>query len=87
MYCLLTLYSYVFLLVHRFNVQNLNKQCRLYQQGLTPITKTVPGRGGWERLRDRVQYEVNSHIYKGQRLHDHFSDLLYIGGPYQNRQN
>ena len=46
--------------VCRFNVQNLNNQRRLYQQGLTPITKTVPGRGGWERLRERVDYEVNA---------------------------
>lgn len=43
----------------RFNIKNLNKQTRLYQQGLTPITKTVPGRGVWERLRNRVDYEVS----------------------------
>ena len=42
----------------RFNIQNLNKQSRLYQQGLTPMIKTCPGRGAWERLRDRPEYEV-----------------------------
>lgn len=42
----------------RFNIRNLNRQYRLYQQGLTPITKTVPGRGSWERLRGRTDYEV-----------------------------
>lgn len=49
----------------RFNIVNLNKQCRLYQQGLTPITKTIPGKKGWERLKDAVEYEV---IESGLRL-------------------
>lgn len=43
----------------RFNVQNLNKQNRLYQQGMTPMIKTYPGRGVWERLRDRPEYKVH----------------------------
>ncbi len=38
---------------------NLNKQMKLYQQGLAPITKTIPGRGSWERLRTRLSYEVH----------------------------
>ena len=53
MYKLLNIY-----VIYRFNIQNLNKQCRLYQQGLTPLIKTVPGRGSWERLRERPEYEV-----------------------------
>ena len=36
----------------------MNKQMRLYQQGMTPIIKTVPGRGGWERMRDRSECQV-----------------------------
>ena len=43
----------------RFTIQNLNKQSRLYQQGLSPMIKTYPGRGTWERLRDRVEHEVS----------------------------
>ncbi len=42
----------------RMNIMNLNKQMRLYQQGLTPMMKTLPGRGGWERLRGRPVYQV-----------------------------
>ncbi len=42
----------------RFNILNLNLQARLYQQGLTPITRTVPGHSGWERLRDTVEHQV-----------------------------
>ena len=52
----------------RFNIQNLNKQSRLYQQGLTPMIKTCPGRGAWERLRDRPEYEVHVYMWHGWHL-------------------
>ena len=42
----------------RFNILNMNKQSRLYQQGMAPMVKVTPGRGGWERLRERVDYKV-----------------------------
>lgn len=40
------------------HIMNLNKQSRLYQQGMTPMMKIVPGRAGWERMRDRPEWEV-----------------------------
>ena len=45
----------------RFNIQNMNRQFRLYQQGMTPLVKTVPGRGSWERLRGWPECEVREH--------------------------
>lgn len=42
----------------RLSIMNLNKQVRLYQQGLTPFMRSIPGKGSWERLRDRSQWEV-----------------------------
>lgn len=44
--------------VYRFNIQNMNRQARLYHQGLVPIIKVVPGKGLWERLRETVECEV-----------------------------
>lgn len=41
------------------SIMNLNKQMRLYQQGLTPLIKIVPGRSGWERMRDKPICEVS----------------------------
>jgi hypothetical protein len=41
----------------KLSIQNLNKQGRLYQQGLTPLTRTVPGKMTWERMRDRPEYQ------------------------------
>ena len=43
---------------YRMHILNLNKQVRLYQQGFTPLIRTVPGRGGWERMRDRPECQV-----------------------------
>ena len=37
---------------------NLNKQSKLYSQGMTPVYRTVPGKIKWERVRERPTYEV-----------------------------
>ena len=39
-----------------FNIMNMNRQWRLYQQGLTPIMKV--GKGNWERMTARPTFEV-----------------------------
>jgi len=44
-----------------FNVMNMNRQLRLYQQGLTPIIKV--GRGNWERMHHKPSYEVGHWCY------------------------
>lgn len=42
----------------KFTIMNMNKQGKLYNQGMTPLVKVVPGRNKWERLRDRPSHEV-----------------------------
>ena len=42
----------------KFTIMNLNKQGKLYNQGMTPLVKVVPGRNKWERVRDRPTHEV-----------------------------
>ncbi len=44
--------------VVKINIQNLNKQGKLYSQGHAPFVKTVPGKPKWERTRDRPTFEV-----------------------------
>lgn len=41
----------------KINIMNLNRQGKLYSQGHSPFTKTVPGKPRWERIRDRPSYE------------------------------
>ncbi|XP_045577212.1 cytosolic carboxypeptidase-like protein 5 isoform X2 [Salmo salar] len=42
----------------KVNIMNMNKQSKLYNQGMAPLVKTVPGRTRWERVRDRPTYEM-----------------------------
>ena len=37
------------------NMINLNKQIKLYQQGMTPVFRQ---KGGWERMKERPTFEV-----------------------------
>ena len=42
----------------RITMCNLNKQNKLYSQGMVPVYRNVPGKIKWERIRDRPVYEV-----------------------------
>jgi len=44
-----------------FNIMNMNRQWRLYQQGLTPIIKV--GKGNWERMSSKPTFEVGYIIF------------------------
>lgn len=43
----------------RINIMNLNRQGKLYGQGMAPLVKVVPSRNKWERIRDKPKYEVS----------------------------
>ena len=42
----------------KFTIMNMNKQGKLYNQGMTPLVKVLPGRNKWERIRERPSHEV-----------------------------
>ncbi|KAI8787445.1 cytosolic carboxypeptidase-like protein 5 isoform X1 [Biomphalaria glabrata] len=44
--------------VIKINIMNLNKQGKLYSQGLAPIYKILPGKPKWERIRERPTFEM-----------------------------
>ncbi|XP_036405620.1 cytosolic carboxypeptidase-like protein 5 [Megalops cyprinoides] len=44
--------------VIKINVMNMNKQSKLYSQGMAPFVKTLPVKTRWERLRDRPVFEM-----------------------------
>ncbi|XP_018375422.1 PREDICTED: cytosolic carboxypeptidase-like protein 5 [Trachymyrmex cornetzi] len=43
----------------RFNIVNLNKQVKMFSQGMCPVFKIVPGHLHWERIRERPTYTVD----------------------------
>ncbi|XP_078255479.1 cytosolic carboxypeptidase-like protein 5 isoform X2 [Rhinoraja longicauda] len=44
--------------VIKINIMNMNKQSKLYSQGMAPFVRTLPGKPRWERVRDRPTYEM-----------------------------
>lgn len=42
----------------KLNIVNLNRQGKLYSQGMSPMVKVLPSKPKWERIRDRATYQV-----------------------------
>ena len=42
----------------KFNVVNLNRQSKMFSQGMCPVFKTLPGHPQWDRIRDKPTYAV-----------------------------
>lgn len=42
----------------KINIMNMNKQSKLYAQGMAPFVRTVPIRSRWERVRDRPTFQM-----------------------------
>lgn len=47
--------------VLKINVMNMNKQSKLYSQGMAPFVRTLPIKTRWERIRERPTFEVRQH--------------------------
>lgn len=43
----------------KLNLVDLNKQSKIYSQGMCPVYKVIPGKSNWERIRDRPTYIVS----------------------------
>lgn len=52
----------------KFNVMNLNKQAKLFSQGMHPVTKVGPG-GRWERIKDKPSYSIANDVFFISFLH------------------
>lgn len=46
----------------KLNMVDLNRQAKMYSQGMAPVYKIVPGKLHWERIRDKPIYNVNTLI-------------------------
>lgn len=44
----------------KLHILNMNKQSRLYSQGMSPFVRTLPVRPRWERIRERPSFEVGA---------------------------
>ncbi len=50
----------------KINVMNLNKQGKLYNQGMSPVVKVIPQKPKWERIRDKPVTEVSMNSVRNE---------------------
>lgn len=41
----------------KFHIMNMNKQNKLYNQGMSPVFKVVPGKNSWRRIKEKPAFE------------------------------
>lgn len=39
---------------------DLNRQAKMYSQGMAPVYRILPGRPHWDRIRDKPTYNVRT---------------------------
>ncbi|XP_018570868.1 cytosolic carboxypeptidase-like protein 5 isoform X2 [Anoplophora glabripennis] len=47
----------------RFNMVDLNRQGKMYSQGMAPVFRIMPGKPKWERINDKPVYSLNNDIF------------------------
>lgn len=47
----------------KFNIVDLNRQAKMYSQGMCPVYKIVPSKNGWERIRDKPSHTMTDDIF------------------------
>lgn len=53
----------------KINVMNMNKQSKLYSQGMAPFVRSFPVRMRWERVRDRPTFEMSENQFTLSFVH------------------
>lgn len=43
----------------KLNLVNLNRQVKMFSQGMCPVFRVIPGHPQWERIRDKPSFIVN----------------------------
>lgn len=46
-------------LLVRFNMVDLNRQGKMYSQGMAPVFRILPGKPKWDRILDKPVYNVS----------------------------
>nr|CAI5846643.1 unnamed protein product [Callosobruchus analis] len=47
----------------RLNLVNLNKQGKMYNQGMTPVYRVLPGKPRWDRIQDKPVCTFNEDVF------------------------
>lgn len=47
----------------KLNIVNLNRQSKMYSQGMAPVFRMVPGRNHWDRIKEKPSYTVEDDVF------------------------
>uniref|UniRef100_A0A1B6BZZ5 Cytosolic carboxypeptidase-like protein 5 n=1 Tax=Clastoptera arizonana TaxID=38151 RepID=A0A1B6BZZ5_9HEMI len=47
----------------KLNMVNLNRQSKMYSQGMAPVFRISPGRNHWERIKDKPTFSTEDNIF------------------------
>ncbi|KAE8742273.1 hypothetical protein FOCC_FOCC012202 [Frankliniella occidentalis] len=47
----------------KLNLVNLNRQVKMYSQGMAPVYRILPGRGLWDRIREKPTYTIEDSVF------------------------
>ncbi|KAJ1522064.1 hypothetical protein ONE63_002379 [Megalurothrips usitatus] len=47
----------------KLNLVNLNRQVKMYSQGMAPVFRILPGRGLWDRIREKPTYTIEDNVF------------------------
>ncbi|KAK4882148.1 hypothetical protein RN001_005467 [Aquatica leii] len=50
-------------LIVKLNMVDLNRQAKMYSQGMAPVYRIIPGKLQWERVRDKPTYQMTNNIF------------------------
>ncbi|GLV44189.1 uncharacterized protein CBL_12515 [Carabus blaptoides fortunei] len=77
--------GYLPVVLIKFNLVDLNRQAKMYSQGMAPVYKMIPGRPNWERIRDKPTYIVTDNVFILSfkfRMPENIDTMIYFAFTY-----
>ncbi|VEN41263.1 unnamed protein product [Callosobruchus maculatus] len=69
----------------RLNLVDLNKQVKMYSQGMAPVYRVIPGKSRWERIQDKPAYSLSEEIFTLSfkfRTPENIDSIMYFAFTY-----
>ncbi|XP_017769035.1 PREDICTED: cytosolic carboxypeptidase-like protein 5 [Nicrophorus vespilloides] len=69
----------------KFNIVDLNKQAKLYSQGMGPVFRILPGKGHWERIIDKPTFNNEKNVFTLSfkcKAPENVNSVLYLAFTY-----
>lgn len=57
---------------------NLNKQGRLFEMGMLPVFKTIPGHEKWSRIYTRPTWQVNNIFLRSREIQFYYFRIILL---------